>query len=102
MTVKTLPAAKVADEILRLATTLTDQDINDVLDKIGQLEGGWGVLWGLEDIRRSGMSVDYYGLKKRVLLFLKDLRKDRHFHLAVMVAAVLDQKGDVHEKGPEP
>jgi len=91
---KTLKAAKVADEILRLATTLTDKDVEEALRKISTLESTWGTIWGLGNIQRSSMELDYIGLKKTVLLALQDLRKDRHFHLAVTVAAVLEQKSD--------
>jgi len=94
---KTLVAAKVADEILRLATTLTDQDINDVLRKISTLDNTWGIIWGLKNIQRSSMDMDYYLLKQKVLLFLQDLRKEDKFHLAVTVAAIREQRGDIYE-----
>lgn len=82
-----IPAIKVVDEILRLATTISDKEIAEALSKIRQAEGTWGLLWGLDNIQRSGMDLDYYGLKRRALEFLQELRKDEKFGLVVIVAA---------------
>ena len=81
---KTLPAIKVAEEILRLATTISDEEIKEALSKLRQVEGTWGLLWGLGDIRKSGMDLDFYMLKQKVLEFVEDLHKDKHFHLAAI------------------
>lgn len=94
MSEKALPAAKVADEILRLATTLTDQDIEDVLRKISKLDSTWGLLWGLDNLQQSRMDLDYYLLKRRVLLFLQEIRAEKNFHLAQTVAAIREQRSD--------
>ena len=92
---KTLPAIIAAERILKMATEITDKEIDEALDKLAQAEGTWGILWGLENIRRSGMDLDFYELKGKVLRFLQELRKDRHFGLAVIASAAM--RDDVYE-----
>lgn len=87
MTDKTLPAIKVVDEILKLATTITDEEIEKALSNLSQVEGTYGLLWGFNNRQRSGMDLDYYQLKGKVLRFLEELRKDRNFNLAVIVTS---------------
>lgn len=88
---ETLPAIKVADEILRLATTIREKDIDDALNKISQAESTWGLLWGLDNIERSGKDLEYYEVKGKVLQFLKELRKEKIFPLVYAVAAINEQ-----------
>lgn len=91
---KTLPAIVTAEKVLRLATEISDEEIEKALHAIATAEGSWGLLWGLENIRRSGADRDLYALKGKVLTFLRTLRNDRNFPLAILMAARMRSDDD--------
>jgi len=83
---KTLPAIKLAEDILALMVKADDKQIDEALAAIAKLEGTYGILWGLKNIRTSGLDLDYYMLKGRVLEFIKEAKKDKIWVLAEAVA----------------
>lgn len=84
---KTLPAIKAADEILDLITQVDREEISEALEKLSVAESTWGLLWGLEDLSRSGKDLEFYELKKKVVEFMASIHDDRRFPLAVVVMA---------------
>lgn len=83
----TLQAIRVVDQILKLTTETTDEEIEKALSKIGTATGTWGILWGLGNIRTSGLDVDLYELKAQTLWFIQELRKDRRYQTVILAAA---------------
>lgn len=84
---RTLQAIRVVDQILKLTTETTDEQIEKALSKIGTATGTWGLLWGLGNIRTSGLDVDLYELKAQTLRFIQELRKDRRYPTVIIAAA---------------
>lgn len=86
---KTLPAIRAVDAFLKLTADLADEEIEEALRKLGVATGTWGLLWGLDNISRSGMDEDLYELKTEVLQFMQKLRGDRRWVTAVVATVPL-------------
>ena len=89
---KSLPAIKIAEEILRLTTMITDEQIIEAINAISKTEGTWGILWGLSNIATSGKDLDLYALKKETLNFVLEMRKDKHYPLVCVMVGLMERK----------
>ena len=96
---KTLPAIRLSEEILRLSFDIQDDQIREALDKLSLADSTYGILWGLDNIRLRKTDADLYELKKKVLLFIQELREDPNFHLAITIKVALER--DLTEKTEE-
>lgn len=90
--VKTFPAIVAVDKILELVIDLEDEEIVEALRAISKAEATYGTLWGLVDLKKSGLDLDLYQLKGEVLKFLLKLRKHKNFPLAVVAVTTAKQK----------
>lgn len=90
--VKTFPAIVAVDKILELVIDLEDEEIVEALRAISKAEGSWGLLWGLDNLKVSGLNLDLYQLKGEVLEFLLKLRKHKNFHLAAVATTTAKQQ----------
>ena len=69
-------AIKVAEQILKLSTLVTDEELEESLSKISRMSAMYGVLWGAYD-KNAGKTLDFYYLKGEVLEFLQRIRKNK-------------------------
>lgn len=90
--VKTFPAIVAVDKILELVIDLEDEEIVEALRAISKAEATYGTLWGLADLKKSGLDLDLYQLKGEVLEFLLKLREHKNFHLAVVAVTMAKQQ----------
>ena len=84
---KTLPAIVLAEKILELVVdwTVSDEDIEEALEKLRISDTTWGLLWGNPTSRISRLDNDLYNLKKDVLDFIVKMRANDKIHLATMI-----------------
>lgn len=80
-----MPAIKAAEEILDIITQVTPEQIDEALRKLGIAESTWGLLWGLGNLKRSGLDLEFYELKKRVVEFMAEIHADRRYPLAALI-----------------
>lgn len=92
---ESLPAIKAAEDLLMLAWRTPDEEIQEALKSLRTAGSTWGILWGLENLRRSGMDAELYELKEKALRFMAELRADKRFPLVVAI-----QIGQAREATP--
>ena len=74
---KPLPVMRVVDQILRLNTTVTAEEIQEALDLISTADSTFGILWGQANSPKTNLDMDMYLFKKQVLQFLQELRENK-------------------------
>ncbi len=77
-------AIKVAEQILKLSTLVSDEELEESLSKISRMGAMYGVLWGAYD-KNAGMTLDFYYLKGEVLEFLQKIRKNKIWVSSVLI-----------------
>lgn len=92
---QTLPGIRMAEEILLLAWKTEDEDVKEALKKLSIAGATYGTLWGAGNPRQSGMDLDLYELKEKVLRFVGELRADKRFPLvtAIHIAKAQEAEG---------
>jgi len=83
---KSLPAIRAAEKILAIAAMLSEEQLDTAINAVSHAEATYGTLWGAGSPRMSGYDLDYYILKKRVVEFLKEIRREKIWDMAVAVA----------------
>lgn len=76
-------AIKVAEQILKLSTFVTDEQIEEALSKISAASSTYGVMWGFDG--RSGSNLDFIEMKGEVLKFLQSLRKNKSWAVSALI-----------------
>ena len=92
----TLPAIRAAEKILEIIVNTPDEEIDEALNKIATAAGTWGLLWGLDNINRSKLDLDFYELKGEVLRMISKIKKDRRFEVAEFVV-IMKRAKELHE-----
>lgn len=82
--IEVLPAIRAAEKVLEIIVDLAPDEIQLALSAIDKASATWGLLWGLEHIRRSGHDLDFYEFKGEVLEFFQRIQKDRRYDVAVV------------------
>lgn len=82
-----LRGIEIVEEIRGLIVDLEDEDLEEALGALSNASSTYGVLWGLVNIRTSGMDLDYYEMKRDVLEFAQKLRDNKNWPYAIIVEA---------------
>jgi len=99
--IETLPAIKAAEKVLEIIVGLEPDEIQEALSALSKAESTWGLLWGLDNIQRSGKDLEFYELKGEVLRFFQQIRKDRRYPVAV-VAITMHRAKEIREAKEQP
>lgn len=81
----TLKAIKTAEQILILCAELTDEEIDVALEKLGQADATYGILWGCDG--RKSSDLDFYNLKAEVLRCAQKFRANKVCPVCYLLAA---------------
>ncbi len=102
-TSKPLPAIRASEKILEIIVDLDPEEIKEALRAIGTAGATYGTMWGLKNIRTSGMDLDFYEMKGAVLEFCQKIQNDNHYHIAVVAIQMMKAKNLVgpDQKGQE-
>jgi hypothetical protein len=84
--------AELAEKILALTTEVSKEDIEKTIQNINQAESTYGLLWGLNDLEKSGKDLDFYMLKKHVLEAVLTFKSEAIYPVCYILAAKLEAK----------
>lgn len=70
---------RVVDQILRLCSTVTDEEISEALQLIATANASYGTLWGAGNIQKAGLQLDGFNYKAEVLEFIQKVQKNKLF-----------------------
>jgi len=93
----TLKGAQLAEKILAITTETTTEEIKATITEIDKAEATYGLLWGLDDIAKSGKDLDFYILKKKILQFVLELKEDKLYVAAYFLAEKIKQEEEVEQ-----
>lgn len=85
--IEALPAIKAAEKVLAIIIDLEPDEIDLALSALSKASATWGLLWGLENIRRSEKDLEFYMLKRDVLKLFKQIQEDTRYPVAVVAIA---------------
>jgi len=82
---ETMPAIKVAENILILMSEISVDEIEEAISKLNTADTTWGLLWGNPVSKLSRLDNDFYNLKRQLLESILKVRTSKNFALIFLV-----------------
>jgi len=90
--IEAIPAIKVVDDFFEAIIQISDEEIEEAVDRISRLDATYGILWGLNRFTgNDDKNIELYLLKREALYFMAKIREDKRFKIFRLAVAMRKQ-----------